>query len=136
MMTLESVCLGLIVALPGLGILACIIMGPVFIRTMKVVRHREAVGQTVAPGEKVALFVGSFAVASVIAVVAGIAAFGTFCSVCVSVIAMQGRGGQEVVPIVFIAILLSLLSIWGLVRLIRWSRRRYRHEMDKDGSST
>ena len=127
-MTLASVCMGLIVAVPGLGILACILMGPVFIRTIKVVRHREAAGQSVAPGEKVAMFVGSFAVASVIAVIACIGAFCSFCGVCASIFALGGSS-QEAWFFALITIPIAIASFWGLFRLIRWNRRRYRREI-------
>lgn len=132
MMTLASVCLGLIVALPGLGIFACILMGPVFFRTVKVVRHREALGQDVAPGEKVAMFMGSFAVATVISVIACICAFCSFCGVCASFFALSGGPGQGTWVFAVIMIPLAIVSFWGVIRLILWSRRRYRREIGKE----
>ncbi|MGI9430098.1 MAG: hypothetical protein ACR2NM_15670 [Bythopirellula sp.] len=131
-MTLASVCMGLIVALPGLGIVACILMGPVFIRTIKVVRHRESLGQEVPPGEKVAMFLGSFAVASVIAVIACICAFCSFCGVCASIFALGGGPGQDAWLFAVIMIPVGILSFWGVIRLIVWNRRRYRREIGKE----
>lgn len=131
LMTLAAVSMGLLVAVPGLGILACLVMVPVVIRTIKVVRHRESVGHDVAPAQKVVLFLTSFAAASVISVVACIAAFCSFCGVCASVIAMSGSGG-EAAPIAAIMIPVAAVSIFGLVALIRWRIRCYRREINRE----
>jgi hypothetical protein len=131
-MTLASICMGLIVAMPGLGIFACILMGPVFIRTIKVVRHREAIGQEVASGEKITMFLGSFAVASVIAVIACICAFCSFCGVCASIFALGGGPGRDTWLIAVIMIPVAILSFWGVIRLILWNRRRYRRAIGKE----
>ena len=132
LVTLASVCMGLIVALPGLGIVACILMGPVFIRTLRVVRYREAQGQEVPPSEKVAMFLGSFAVASVIAVIACICAFCSFCGVCASIFALGSGPGQDAWLFAVIMIPIAILSFWGVVRLIKWNRRRFRREIGKE----
>jgi len=132
LLTLASVCMGLLTAAPGLGILACIVLGPVVIRTIKVVRYREAGGQAVPPGEKVALFLSSFAVATVIAVVACIAAFCSFCGLCASMIVLGGGGGgREALPFAAVMIPVAGVSILGLVALVRWRIRAYRREADQ-----
>lgn len=133
MMTLASVCLGLVVTLPGLGIFACILMGPVFIRTVRVVRHREARGQDVSPGQKVAMFAGSFAVASIIAIIAGVCAFCTFCGVCGSFIVLGGGSSSaEAVPFVFMALGVGAVSLFATIKLIKWNRSRFRREIGEE----
>jgi hypothetical protein len=47
LMTLASVCFGLLAVAPGLGIPVCVLLVPVLIRTTMVVRRREAAGAAV-----------------------------------------------------------------------------------------
>jgi len=43
-MTLASVCLGLLMVYPGLGVIVCVLLVPVLVRTVRVVQHRKAIG--------------------------------------------------------------------------------------------
>ena len=69
LMTLASVCFGLLAVAPGLGIPVCVLLVPVLVRTTMVVRRREAAGAAVSRAEKVSLMASSFGVATVLAVV-------------------------------------------------------------------
>ena len=122
-MTLVAICCGLLVAAPGLGVVASVLLAPVLVRTAMVVRRREAAGERVSSGEKIALATTSLVVALVLVGVVGFAAFCCFCAVCAFAF---GADGNEPV---FILIGLGLgalgpLSIWGVVKLVQWSRRR------------
>ena len=128
-MTLASVAMGLLVAVPGLGILACILMVPVFVRTTRVVRHREKAGQAVAPAEKVALFLTSFGVASVLSVVVGVSAFCSFCGVC---LVMFGMGARSESGLLTVGVAMCFAAVVGLLAIgamVRWIRRRYRRDI-------
>lgn len=131
LITLASVCMGLLVALPGLGVLACIIMVPVFFRTVRVVRHREAMGKDVSPSKKIALFATSFAVSSVLVIVVCVSAFCSFCGVCLTMIG--GSSGDEGALAWGVGLcVIAVLGIVAVVKMIQWSRRRYRRDMGED----
>ncbi len=128
-MTLASICFGLLAVAPGLAVPMCVLLVPVFVRTAMVVRRREASGLAVSSTEKVTLFIGSFGVATVVAVVVGVAAFCSFCGVCllaVSVDNSYGGPGWFLGGILMFAI--AGVSIRWVARSIKWIRRRYRHD--------
>jgi hypothetical protein len=126
--TIVAVCCGLIVAAPGLGVLVCIVLAPVMVRTAMVVKAREAAGRTVTLGEKVGLVIVSFVVTNVIMVVVLVAAVGTFCAVCL------GAGSEAAIP--FALLIAGTTSIVVLVLLFKWVRHRYRRdvEVERDGA--
>lgn len=129
LMTLASICLGLLVVAPGLGVVVCVILLPVYIRTMMVLRKREAQGMDVSPAAKISLFLGSFFTALVVSTVVLAASFGTFCLVCLTSYGVAGgRGGEE--PYM----LLSFLVAGGVTllfarRLVKWIRWRYQRDV-------
>jgi hypothetical protein len=128
-MTLVAICCGLLVAAPGLGVVASVLLAPVLVRTAMVVRRREAAGARVSSGEKIALATTSFVVALVLAGVVGFAAFCCFCAVCAFAF---GAGGNEpgLIALGLGVGVVGLLSIWGVVKLFQWSRRRYLRDIE------
>lgn len=133
LVTLASVCMGLLVAVPGWGILACIIMVPVFFRTVRVVRAREAQDQEVSPTKKIMLFASSFAVASFITILACVAAFCCFCGVCLSIFAFADpTNDRQAIVITATVFLGGIGSILALRRVIQWSRQRYRRDIGEE----
>lgn len=139
-MTLATLACGLIVVAPGLGIVACILIAPVTVRTAMVVNRREAAGGRVSPGEKAMLFFSSFLVTSVIVAVVGVASVGTFCGVCIGGYALlgdtqafRGESWPLIIAIFGIPILTALAVTIPIIRLLaRWVRARYRRDTDQD----
>ena len=128
MMTLASVCMGLLVAVPGLGVLACIVMVPVFIRTVRVVRHREVVGFDVSPAQKATLFLTSFAVTSVLVIVVCVSAFCSFCGVCLTLISVASPQDDMLAWGIGNCVA-AIVGIFAAVKITQASRRRYRRDM-------
>ncbi len=129
--TLASVCMGLLVAVRGLGILACIIMVPVFFRTVRVVRRQEAMGQSVSPSQKVLMFSTSFAVTSVLVIVVCVSAFCSFCGVCLTIFG-AGAGDGDTFAWGIGMCFGAALGFTLMVQIIRWRRRRYRRDMGEE----
>jgi len=127
--TLASVCLGLLAVEPGLGVFVCVILMPVFIRTAIVLRKREAQGMDVPPSAKISLFVASFFTALVVAMVVQGAAFGTFCLVCLTTYSAAGDRGELETYMIIVSFLVAggvtLLIAWPLGI---WIRRRYQRD--------
>lgn len=129
LMTIASVCLALFALHPGLGIFACIIGTPVFLRTTKVVRHREQLGGKVSVVEKATLFLGSFAMGSVLFVLSLV---GAFCGICGGLMVMVASfDDHEMLPIAGGFCLGGIVAIVGAVALGKWMRTRYRQEMSE-----
>ncbi len=131
LVTLASVCMGLLVVVPGLGVFACIVMVPVFLRTVRVVRRRDAIGQEMRPLEKVLMFSTSFAVTSVLVIVVCVSAFCSFCGVCLTIFATSSGEGDALgwgIGMCFVAVLGFAL----MVQIIRWRRRRFRRDMGEE----
>lgn len=118
--TLIAVCLGLFTIYPGLAILLSIILSPVFLRTVLVVRRREALGLPVSPARKAWLFIGSFFTTVVILVLVTVASIGTFCAICL------GAGTEKAIPIAaMVGGITTILAIITSVAWIRWRWRRH-----------
>lgn len=128
--TLCAICFGILRIAPGLAIPLCILLVPVFCRTYAVVRRREARGRSVSAVQKASLFAGSFAVAVVMAVVVGVIAFGAFCSVCAMIVGVSFNE-PESFAFLIIMVPLTIGGIYGLKALIKWSRRRYRRDIEE-----
>lgn len=126
LMTLAAICFGLLAAAPGLGVPMCVLLVPVLIRTVMVVRRREASGLPVSRAKKIGLMATSFGVATVVAVVVAVAAFCSFCGVC-----LLGIGGSNEEAMLGAGIMFSLagVSVVMLVFLGKWIRRRYRRDV-------
>lgn len=99
--TLVAVCLGMIVAMPGIGVLAAIVAGPALIRTLMVGYQERRAGHKQSIGEKVLAFLASTGVAIAV-LLAGASAFGAACfASCLVVLGLEstrpgggGAGGQ------------------------------------------
>jgi hypothetical protein len=122
--TLVAVCAALIAEVPGLGIPVCILLAPVLIRTIMVVRRREAAGKHVSTGDKVVLILTSFVVINVILTVVGVAAVGTFCAVCLGTVAVLDEGAMVAAGLVALFVTISLV-----VLMYRWVRKRYQRDI-------
>ena len=127
--TLIAICCGLLVAAPGLGVIVCVLLAPVLVRTAKVVRRREEAGVRVSSSEKIGLAATSFVVAMVLATVVGFAAFCCFCAVCAFAFGADGNEPGLILLGLGVGVV-GLLSIWGVVKLVQWSRRRYLRDIE------
>jgi hypothetical protein len=76
--TLVAVCLGMIMALPGLGILISIVAAPALVRTLIAGYQEKAAGGHLTLAEKVMAFIASTGVTLAV-LVTGFAAFGAAC---------------------------------------------------------
>lgn len=124
--TLAAVCFGLLVQAPGLAIPMCVLLIPVFVRTVMVVRRREASGLPVSPMQKVGMFLGSFGVASLLAVVVCVAAFCSFCGVCLLAVSPDQKYGGAGVALWGIGMCAAAAAaVVGIVFIAKWIRRRY-----------
>lgn len=126
--TLVAVVCALVAAAPGLGIMACLLLAPVLLRTMIVVRRRESLGRSVSTMEKVSLGLTSYFVAIILAAVVCFATFGAVCTICLTAIGL-GEGG-ETVPLAIFAGLVTLISIVALRFVVKWIRARFRRDME------
>lgn len=127
--TLIAICCGLLAAAPGLGVIVCVLLAPVLVRTAKVVRRREEAGVRVSSSEKIGLAATSFVVAMVLATVVGFAAFCCFCAVCAFAFGADGNEPGLLLLALGVGVV-GLLSIWGVVKLGQWSRRRYLRDIE------
>lgn len=124
--TLASIAFGLLAVAPGLGVFVCIIILPVFVRTLLVLRKREAKGMDVSPRTKTILFWGSFFSASLIAILVSITAFGAFC-VSLCFLAPRSGGG-----IYFVYIFTTLATLSVITIAFFWVRDRYERDTRRD----
>jgi hypothetical protein len=131
-MTVAAIMCGLVAAAPGLGIVACILMAPVLVRTGMVVRRRQEAGQPVSAGEKAALIFGSFIVTSVICVVLAAASVGTFCAVCLGLAAAGGGASTMDGLIVFSGLVAFVVTGLLGVLMFKWVRRRYLRDVGEE----
>ena len=90
--TLVAVCLGMIMALPGLGILISIVAAPALVRTLITGYQEKAAGGHLTLAEKVMAFVASTGVTLAV-LLTGFAAFGAACfGSCLVMVGMEGTG--------------------------------------------
>jgi hypothetical protein len=93
--TLVAVCLGLLMAAPGLGVLVSIVAAPALVRTLIAGYQRRAVGTPLSAGEKVLAFLASTGVTFAV-LLAGLAAFGTACfATCLGALGLEAVGGPS-----------------------------------------
>jgi hypothetical protein len=126
--TLCAAVLGLAVAAPGLGVFAGLFLMPALVRTLMVVRRREALGERVSAGQKAALTMTSFVVASTFAWAVAAALFCCFCGVCLLAFGAADAGGGVALMGLFVAMLGIAMAAIVLRRFIPWIRRRYRRD--------
>jgi hypothetical protein len=132
--TLIAVCLGVIVAAPGLGIVLAIFCLPAFVRTGLVVQRRAALGKTVSTAEKIGWFMGSAATTVVVAVVVAVAAVGTFCAVCVGAAeaGAMGTTGEGTFWVVIASLIVAAaVAVPASILMVRWIRRRWRRDIER-----
>ncbi len=132
LMTLASVCLGLITIYPGLGVPVCVLLVPALMRTARVVQHRKAIGMPVSNAQKAGLLLASFGVATILTMVTIVTAFSSACGVLLIVFyGMEGGGNDLLIwGIGMCAFAVAMITL--TLALIKWNHRRYRREMDRD----
>lgn len=127
--TLISVCLGMLVAVPGLGVLVCIIAVPAFVRTLIVGRLSKDVAVPLSLSEKVLAFFASSGIVLGI-LLAGMSAFAVACvGTCFAVLGVAQTtmtpGNAEGLAMHSALLAASVVSIGVIVWLawITWPRR-------------
>ena len=130
--TLVAVCLGMIVAMPGIGVLAAIVAAPALIRTLMVGYQERRAGHKQSMGEKVLAFLASTGVAIAV-VLAGASAFGAACfASCLVVLGLEstrgtgGGGGQWLDQAIWVAIAFSSIVGLGTAGWLFWITRPIR----------
>ena len=121
-MTLACVILGVFTKWPGLGVPLAILSLVVWGRTVNIIRQRAKKGETVAPLQRVLIFMSSFAgTLTVIAllIVTGAAALGTVCATMFSVADARALHGQLEARSRFWAVCLCLEAYFAESTLAR-----------------
>jgi hypothetical protein len=126
-MTLACICFALLAAAPGLGIFVGVILVPVFIRTARVIKVREARGIETTAVEKWSLAIGSFFAATVMAIVVLFTAFAAFCFSCLAGYAAAGNGNDSA-PVVIAFLVAGAVTLLVVYWMARWARARYRRD--------
>jgi hypothetical protein len=127
--TLAAIVLGIAASAPGLGIFIAMLLAPVLLRTMMVVRAREAAGLDVGPAKKTALVATSLLATAAILGVTCCAAFCSFCTACIFVAGFGGSGNNsELLGFLLLSLVGALISWLLLYVLIRRSRARFRRD--------
>jgi hypothetical protein len=83
--TLIAICLGVLVAVPGLGIVLAVISVPAFVRASASAARERAAGHEAEPADKIRFFLTSLGLVIVIAI-AGFAAFFAACLVACPIV--------------------------------------------------
>ena len=129
--TLVAVCMGMIVAMPGIGVLAAIVAAPALIRTLMVGYQERRLGHKQSMGEKVLAFLASTGVAIAV-LLAGASAFGAACfASCLVVLGLEstrggGAGGQWMDYAIWVAIGFSAIIGLGTAGWLFWITRPIR----------
>jgi len=129
LMTLASVCLGLITLYPGLGVLVCVLLVPALVRTARVVQHYKAIGVPVSNAQKAGLLLASFGVATVLTTVTIVAVFSSVCGVLILVFYGDEGGGNDLLAWGIGTCAFAVAMITLAIALIKWDHRRYRRYM-------
>jgi hypothetical protein len=127
--TLIAVCLGALVAVPPLGVLAILVAGPALVRTLVEGHYARQAGRAMNTGDKLMAFIASTGVT----LAALIAAGGAFFTVCTgSLIGMaavgemtRGRGLNNAAGgmVIWGCIVLCLLATGGAFAGVLWMLR-------------
>jgi hypothetical protein len=117
--TLVAVCLGMVMALPGLGILISIVAAPALVRTLIAGYQEKAAGGHMTLTEKVMAFVASTGVTLAV-LVTGFAAFGAACfGSCLVALGVQESGAiRNVNGDTVIMTLLGFSALVGLATAV------------------
>lgn len=121
--TLAVACMVLILAAPGLGVFAAIIVAPAVVRTTLLLNRRVRRGQPVGWIQRIAAFVGSVAVLIALVTLTTVAALGTFCLVAIgsmSVSHMDERLALSVAALGGLAVAVSLIVLFATITVNRF----------------
>jgi hypothetical protein len=119
--TLTAICLGVLVAVPGLGIVLAVISVPAFVRASASAARERAAGHTAEPADKIRFFLTSIGLVVVIAV-AGFAAFFAACLVACP-IAISTESEALLVFFMFVAGIIAI-SVMGWLFYKTWPKLR------------
>jgi hypothetical protein len=124
LITLLSVCLGLFMIAPGLGILLAIASVPAFVRTGILVSTRDAMGRPTSGPRRIWLFVGSVLTTLVMGAVVLVASIGTFCGICLA------SGQESTIPIA--GVVAAATTAGAIVLILLWIRARWQRHVQDD----
>ena len=130
-MTLVGLGMGLVVSLPAVGWPLAVISTPVFLRTVRIVQHRQSLGVIVTSLEKVKVFLRTLAVVTALVAiwcVSGVTCLVGFCGTASS---MSYRGGNETI-LLFGLLVLGALGVWVSMRLNKNYETKYQQEIGAD----
>lgn len=128
MIAVGVVCFGVIVLMPGLGILMSIVLVIPFIRTIKLVHRRAGEGRKTSTAASVGLFFMSTLISGIVLSVVCSVAFGTFCLTCLgSSMATQNDKSAVVIASGATVVALCVLGYF-IFRFVRW---RWYQDIDK-----
>ncbi len=120
--TLVAVCLGMLAAAPGLGVLVSVVAAPALIRTLIAGYQEKAVGTKLTLGEKVITFLASTGVTIAVLSAGGTAFLAACFASCLVVLGVsnvgQGPGGGIIDDGVLIYSALGFSSLVGLATTI------------------
>lgn len=131
-MTLIGVAMGLIVGIPAVGWPLAVISTPVFVRSVRIVQHRQSLGVTVTSLEKVRVFLRTLAVVTALVAiwcVSGVTCLVGFCGTASSI---SYRGGNETI-VLFGLLVLGSLGVWLSMWLNKKYETKYQEEIGADG---
>lgn len=124
-----AVVASLIRAMPGLGVLFSVLLAPPLVRTWLVLGRRRELGRAIGIGERIGLFLGSFAVTAVIVSVVTVATVGTFCATCLGLYAASQHSDKLVGPFMIAAGSVAITVFGILIWLFtKWIRARWRRD--------
>jgi hypothetical protein len=122
--TLVAVCLGVGMAVPGLGILLALLSVPAFVRASISSARQRAFGRRLGVEDKIVEFLGSLGLVLLI-LVAGFAAFSAACFIsCVAAESGPGRIPGDAAMLLYIAVPVILgVTVVGWLFYKTWPRR-------------
>lgn len=133
-MTLIGVSMGLVVRVPAVGGIFVVLAVPVFSRTAKIIRARQAAGMTITPFAKVRIFLNTLAIVTALVAFWCVSAMGCLFGLCsMSIETIDSRPHYAILLFV-----VFLLGIFGLVVANRWNKtyeENYQHEIDGEEPS-
>jgi hypothetical protein len=117
---LIAVCLGVLVEIPGLGVVLLLVSTPALIRTLMAVSRGKAAGRPLSGWEKMTVFAGSLGVVAVI----GLASLIAFIATCfpVGLISVQADMGVGVFLAFSVGIIAAGFVGFTLIRKL-WPQR-------------
>ncbi len=126
--TLIAVCMALIVAVPGLGILLSIFSLPPLVRTTILIRHRLKSGLPVETGSKVVWFLASLGTTMLITFATCCLSFVAFFVSCLVMIPIAGQGSGEQILLAVASIFTLIVAGLVLWLFSFWMRARWRRD--------